>query len=144
MSGKTVLLALGFLFFFAGEAHSGNAFIVELKNGNLIDANSCLVEGKKLVLCYPLGEAEITLGSVKRILISGPPPKEGLFQAKGQELYGHLLKKADKSAEVMPAYSEPVEIWNAGEKDRQKARLIEKLAEAEANGQAQDGVNEAH
>jgi hypothetical protein len=138
MSRKMVLLALGLLLFFAGEAYAGNSFIIELKNGNLIDANSCIVEGKKLVLCYPLGKAEIELGSVKRILISGPETEEGLFQMKGQAEYGHFLKQRDKSADAMPAYSEPVEIWNAGEKDREKARLIEKLAEAEANGEAQD------
>ena len=83
MSVKTVLLALGLLLFFAGEACAGNAFIIELKNGNCIEANSCIVEGEKLVLRYPLGKAEIELGSVKRILISGPSPIGGAFPDEG-------------------------------------------------------------
>jgi hypothetical protein len=134
MSGKMVLVALGLLLFFAGEAYAGNTFIIELKNGNSVEANSCRVEGKKLVLCYPLGEAAIELGSVKRIIISGSSLTEGLFQAKGHAEYGHLLtvKGPDKSA-AMKASAEPVEIWNADEKDRENARLAEKLAEAEAN-----------
>ncbi|MGC2423694.1 MAG: hypothetical protein WA666_05000 [Nitrospirota bacterium] len=158
MPGKMVLLALGFLLLFAGEAYCGNAFIIELKNGNCINADSCRVEGKKLVLSYPLGKAAITLGSVERILISGPE-QGGLFQEKGHESYGHLMpvKQPDESA-GSAADSEPVELWNAGEKEMAKERLIEKLAEAEANGQtfdnngedrllsefSQDGGNEMH
>jgi hypothetical protein len=135
MSRKMVLLALGLLLLFASEAYAGNAFIIELKNGNRIEANSCVVEGKKLVLRYPLGEAEIELSSVKRILISGPSPAEGPFQTKGHANYGHLMpvKGTDKSAGAMQAYAQPVEIWNAEEKDKENARLAEKLAEAEAN-----------
>jgi hypothetical protein len=135
MSVKTVLLALGLLLFFAGEAYAGNAFIIELKNGNRIEADSCVVEGKKLVLRYPLGEAEIELGSVKRILVSGPSPADGPFQTKGHADYGHLMpvKSTDKSAGAAQVYSQPVEIWNADEKDKEKARLAEKLAEAEAD-----------
>jgi hypothetical protein len=135
MSRKMVLLALGLLLFFAGEACAGNALIVELKNGNRVEANSCVVEGKKLVLRYPLGEAEIELGSVKRILITGPSPAEGIFQTKGRADYGHILhvNRPDKSAGAARAYAQPVEIWNADEKDKEKARLAEKLAEAEAN-----------
>ncbi len=140
MSGKTVLLVLGLLFYFAGEAYAGNAFIIELKNGNCIDANSCTVEGEKLVLRYPLGEAEIELGSVKRILISGPSPMEGPFRTKGQPEFGHLLpvKGPAKSAGGMTASGEPVEIWNADEKEKEHDRLIEKLAEAEANEEEHD------
>ena len=140
MSGKTVLLALCLLLFFAGEAYAGNSFIIELKNGNRIEANSCIVEGEKLVLRYPLGKAEIELGSVKRILISGPSPIGGLFQTRGQAEIGHLLavKGPDKSAGAMQAIGEPVEIWNADEKEKENARLIEKLAEAEANKEARD------
>ena len=140
MSRKIVLLALGLLLLFAGEACAGKAFIIELKNGNCIEANSCIIEGEKLVLRYPLGKAEIELGSVKRILISGPSPMEGPFQTKGSEDYGHLLavKGSAKSAGGMTASGEPVEIWNADEKEKENARLIEKLAEAEANGEAED------
>ena len=46
------------------------------------------------------------------------------------------VKQPDKSAEAAADSGEPVELWNADEKDKENDRLIEKLAEAEANGQA--------
>lgn len=44
-----------------------HAFLVDLKNGNVIKANSCTVDNGKLLLKFPVGQAEIPISQVDSV-----------------------------------------------------------------------------
>src|SRR5512143_1314273 len=95
------------LLFSAGYAYcDGGSYVVKLKNGNVLTANSYRIEKGHVYLKYPLGEAAIRESQVESI--ETQDGRTEYFQSKGE-----LVKSEPRAPEIgarpapQPAMPEP-------------------------------------
>jgi len=62
-----VMILLSALFFNSTGFCAETSYIVTLKNGNAIEANSCTVDNGRLLLKFPVGQAEIPISQVESV-----------------------------------------------------------------------------
>jgi hypothetical protein len=98
------------------RAFSGQGYTVLLVNGNSLAANSYSIEGDKIYLKFPIGEAAFRLSEVASI--KDDAGHDMLFQEKGVYVPPGPEETSTQPAqeEARPAFTEdahPVESWHA-------------------------------